>query len=667
MDAFASFADTLLPRLAWTTVQASLLIAVLWLLGRALPRLPAATRCLLWWLLAVQLLVGLLWTSPVRLPLLPATAARIATPLAPMPAAPVDRSVATVQRVDPAAPIASDAPMAAPGASELPWRQALVALWLAGLLVQFGVMARRWRNARRVRRAARPVRDAQLQALCANLAGRLGLRRYPAIRLSEAIASPQVSGLWHPVILLPAGHGLTAAEQSMALAHELAHIRRNDLWFGWIPTLAGVLFFFNPLVHLATREYALQREAACDGEALRLQQVGTQAYGRLLLTLGIERTPCPCMAGAGSPTFRHLKRRIAMLQDTPHLPRLRDWLLVGLIAGACIVPYRVVVAHAPAQTTPAQAGSTMRPPPPSIPMAPPAPPAPRVMPARAPAVPPVPPVPRAARAPQVPPVPPVPAVAPAPPVPAPPPAPPAPTAPAFGFHAPHKDISIDSRAPYGFALYDGHSLIIEGTTADASTVKQMRKSGQPVLWFRRGNKSWLTHDRTLIARAKAIYAPQIKLAEQQGRLAGQQGALAGRQAGLAANDAVYAQRQASLARIDANLAQRDAELQTQRFADSMAKTTAAYVEQREAAQRMLNARQQALETRQRALQRDHASQEAKEQAQRKALEKQQARFQAQQEALSQRQQASAQAVSRAMQKLFDEAVAKGLAKPVSSD
>ena len=70
MSAIASLAQEMIARLAWTSLQAALLVGAVWLLNRYLPRLSAATRSLLWWLLGVQLLLGLLLPTPVGLPLL---------------------------------------------------------------------------------------------------------------------------------------------------------------------------------------------------------------------------------------------------------------------------------------------------------------------------------------------------------------------------------------------------------------------------------------------------------------------------------------------------------------------------------------------------------------------------------------------------------------------
>ena len=42
----------------------------------------------------------------------------------------------------------------------------------------------------------------------------------------------------------------------MALAHELAHLKRRDLWLAGVPMLTQTLFFFHPLAWLAIRESA---------------------------------------------------------------------------------------------------------------------------------------------------------------------------------------------------------------------------------------------------------------------------------------------------------------------------------------------------------------------------------------------------------------------------
>jgi len=70
MDGYFRFADLLLDRLVWTSIQAAALIGAVWLLCRWLPRWSPAMRCLLWWLVGLQLMLGLVLGRPLELPLL---------------------------------------------------------------------------------------------------------------------------------------------------------------------------------------------------------------------------------------------------------------------------------------------------------------------------------------------------------------------------------------------------------------------------------------------------------------------------------------------------------------------------------------------------------------------------------------------------------------------
>src|SRR5258708_40275555 len=90
-----------------------------------------------------------------------------------------------------------------------------------------------------------------------------------------------------PTILLPLGlaSSLTTEEVRMALTHELAHIRRGDLWLALVPAVSQALFFFFPLAWFACREWATARESACDAEAVILTGAPDAAYCRLLLKI----------------------------------------------------------------------------------------------------------------------------------------------------------------------------------------------------------------------------------------------------------------------------------------------------------------------------------------------------------------------------------------------
>lgn len=658
MNLLSQLAATWLDRLVWTSIQAIVLIALITLILRLLPRLPAAVRCMLWWLVSAQLLLGLCGHVPLEVPLLaPVTA----------PVAAVQDATTVVRSRHPATTFTASHPSteaiaAPPAASPVNWHAVLPALWLVAMLAQLPLLLRHWWHARRLLHAAEPLQDDALLALCAERARAVGLRHCPPLYVSPDIASPQVSGLRRPVVLLPAAHAMSAAESAMAMAHELAHLQRGDLWLGWLPALARRLFFFHPLVTWAMREYAFEREAACDAQVM--QQTGTQphAYASLLLRLGVAHPMHAGLAGA-SPTFQNLKRRLTMLQhiDTVSPRRMRGWLLVAVVALAGVMPWRVTATHAktpPAATTAAAAAAPVAAASPALaPLAP----LPPMLPAagRRPPPPPAPPMrgalpPPDAMAPAPPPPPPLDAMAPVPPPP--PPAPPVPPNSASqGFSASHIDIDTTDHATTGFALISKDAVTINGSDADLDTVRRLHKTDASLLWFRRGNQAYVIHDKAMLDQTRSIYAPVTELARKQGELAGQQGAVAGQQAGLAARDAAFASEQAELSGRQAALA-----AQAAAMADAANNRHSADVARSE-----LDRRQAGMDAEQARLEQRHATLQAELARQQHALEASQAAIDKQQQALGQRQQEATQTAEKAMDRLLDEAIAKGLAQKTS--
>lgn len=658
MSAIASLAQEMTARLAWTSLQAALLVGAVWLLNRYLPRLSAATRSLLWWLLGVQLLLGLLLPTPVGLPLLSPAHTTETTVVTTTTVTPSEHHIAGFgQRSytpesgnDAQTVIVRSSSSSATAHAWTSWLPSVFALWLAGVIVQMIMALRHWREARRVVRASRPLDDAALQTLCAEQAHAMGLRRCPSLRVSRAIRSPQVSGLWRPVVLLPADQNLSSEESALALAHELTHLRRGDLWMGWIPAIAQRLFFFHPMVSWAMREYALNREAACDAQVLHQHDAAPQDYGRLLLRLGVAHPLHAGLAGA-SPTFHNLKRRLTMLQlsDQDTTSRVRSWLLVVLVAAIGVLPYRVTEAKSDNAAAPASTSSVMPvPATPATPLTPATPATPSTPPTPAtpltPATPRTKPSPRGSMTPPaVPPVPPAPPApqAPLPPPPPPPPPAPAPPAPsASGFSAHNVDIETHNDAKYGFALIDTDSVIVTGGEQDLAAAKRMRKEKAPLVMFRRGNESYVIRDQAYVIRAKTVYAPLTDLTEQQGMLSGQQGRLSGEQGSIGARQGELGARMARIASREAALAQRQAQRGTP---DAGEGERAGFESERaeiERETRELEHQQQGLEQREQAL----AKQE---------------------EALAHREeQVSAQAEQQ-MSRLIDEALAKGAAQRVS--
>ncbi|EKQ60345.1 ankyrin-like protein [Xanthomonas citri pv. malvacearum str. GSPB2388] len=344
--------EAVLWKLGATSVQTAVLVLVVWALCRGVRRLPAATQTWLWWLVGVQAMVGLVWSNPVQLPVLPAhsvtSALGSADSLAPL--ANATAAASTAAHADATA-------QAMQAGAWSTWPVVLLALWAAGVLVLAAGTARAYLRSRALVRAAQPCNDKALVQALQMAAEAHGLSRPPALRLSAQIDSPQLIGPWHPVLLLPAARLPHMADDDldMALTHELIHLRRGDLWWGLLPALAQHLFFFHPLVHLAVREYAIAREAACDAAVVAGHRRCRHDYGRLLLQLGVAPRPRGGVASA-SPSFISLKRRLSMLQDTHAFPRLAAAMILAAVAVCGVLPLRLVAMPVPVPAPVTSAG-----------------------------------------------------------------------------------------------------------------------------------------------------------------------------------------------------------------------------------------------------------------------------------------------------------------------
>lgn len=81
---------------------------------------------------------------------------------------------------------------------------------------------------------------------------------------------PMVIGHLKPVVLIPVSifTGLSDKEIEAIIAHELAHIKRNDYLFNILQAIIETLFFFHPAVWIVSRIIRDEREHSCDDMAI---------------------------------------------------------------------------------------------------------------------------------------------------------------------------------------------------------------------------------------------------------------------------------------------------------------------------------------------------------------------------------------------------------------
>lgn len=258
--------------------QSTIVAALVWMLTRALWRSSPAVRYWLWQLVAIKLLVMPFWTWSLP-ELWPGGSVAQSSSSAQRSAA---RDPGNSVTVTPSpSPVGIDLPAAGavrgaseavatrPSAPQLTWQAWLLVAWATVVLVQVGLLIGQRLRLHRFLRGTH-VAGGELVDMVRGVAERIGLGRVPTVRLTSGECSPFVYGIVRTALVLPADlvAELRPEELRQVVAHELAHLQRRDLLWGWIPRMARVVYFFHPVAYWTEGQVRLQRELACDQVAL---------------------------------------------------------------------------------------------------------------------------------------------------------------------------------------------------------------------------------------------------------------------------------------------------------------------------------------------------------------------------------------------------------------
>ena len=315
-------------RASW---QGGIALALVWCICRFVPRISPAFKVWLWRLACLKLLVALFWSATIDLPLL-ARPAEVATTPEPtgahsaVPLVPVEM-MNIPDKVDQPSFAATDV---------------LLVIWMVGVLAGAVRLAHQWRHSALLRRDSSLISDGALQELCVAFR----IRRVPELRQSHAIRAPVLVGMFKPRVIVP--NNAKGAALTMMLAHELAHLKRRDLLWGWLPAVCHTLFFFHPLLWLSRREGLLAQETACDEFALRYSGAAPAAYGNMLVDLLGVRVPTPQFGTLGiCENIQNVKRRILSMKmiNERKSRGLTIALLIVIVAG--LLPWRIVAQDTP--------------------------------------------------------------------------------------------------------------------------------------------------------------------------------------------------------------------------------------------------------------------------------------------------------------------------------
>jgi bla regulator protein blaR1 len=134
---------------------------------------------------------------------------------------------------------------------------------------------------------------AWVQARCGELAARLRVPA-PRVRVHPAAVTPHlVVGVRSAALVVPQALLDEPAPLALALAHELAHLRRRDALARALLTFAAALWFFLPVRRCVGQPLERSQEQAADALARRALGLSAAAYSRVLVAAALR-----CQASA---------------------------------------------------------------------------------------------------------------------------------------------------------------------------------------------------------------------------------------------------------------------------------------------------------------------------------------------------------------------------------
>lgn len=256
----------------WQSTLLVMLVAiVVWWLRRSSP----AIRYWLWQIVAIKLLLMPFWTFVLPVPSwAPSMPRPQSASLHAAKGVYGDSGRLAANRVSPLSEDSgSDADAGAASRGEpltaITWQAWLMSAWCAVVCWQVVRLAKQ-----RLRLTALLTHggfaDGDFCDLVTELSAQVGLHRAPAVVWVTGDCPLFVCGLWRPRLVSPDRllTSLTRTERRQVILHELAHLKRRDLLWGWPVEIARIVYFFHPLVYWVVYQLRLERELACDQFAM---------------------------------------------------------------------------------------------------------------------------------------------------------------------------------------------------------------------------------------------------------------------------------------------------------------------------------------------------------------------------------------------------------------
>lgn len=210
----------------------------------------------------------------------------------------------------------------------------LLGIWILGILAMIILVIKSFLRLRSLEKSALPLQNKEVRRLYNRCLEEMGIHSKIPVYSTAFLKSPIIVGLLKPCIYLPIHlisdytlsrsarsegayitgypNGCNESDIRYMLLHELQHYKHHDAIGSFLMNLAGVVYWFNPLVWYALKEMRNDREIACDTSVLKmLEEDDYEDYGNTLINFAekVSLIPFPFAASLGG-NMKQMKRRI---------------------------------------------------------------------------------------------------------------------------------------------------------------------------------------------------------------------------------------------------------------------------------------------------------------------------------------------------------------------
>jgi beta-lactamase regulating signal transducer with metallopeptidase domain len=232
-----------------------------------------------------------------------------------------------------------------PATASLSWQGFVFLFWLAIVTAMVLYLIRRMLFiGNLLSQSKRP--DDSILDIFEQCRKQIGVNRPVMLELSPVAISPSVCGLFRPKILIPQDlpRKLKTEDLRPIFLHELAHIKRDDLWISLIQTILQIVYFYNPLLWVANVTIRKVREEAVDETVLVALGEKAEDYPETLLNISrmtFGRPNLSLRLIGIVESKKALERRIMIMLNKP-VPKSSKLGHLGLVAivviGSVILP-----------------------------------------------------------------------------------------------------------------------------------------------------------------------------------------------------------------------------------------------------------------------------------------------------------------------------------------